>query len=86
MRLLSLAAAFLIAMWTIGELWAALRALWSAPSAAAVGTAVAYLALFLAAFTYLGFWVYAADRAAGAVRRRIGLYERILTRRGSRHA
>lgn len=86
MRLLSMAGAFVLAMWAIGDGWPALRALWAAPSAAAAGAVAAYAAVLLAALTYLGYWVYAADRAAGKVRRPIRLYERILTRRGSGHA
>lgn len=86
MRLLSMVGAFALAMWAIGDGWAALRAAWVAPSAAAAAAVAGYAAVLLAALTYLGFWVYAADRAAGRVRRPIGLYERILTRRGSGHA
>lgn len=81
MKLLSIAAAFILAMWAIGAGWASLRAVWDAPSAAGAGDTALYAAVFLAAFVYLGFWVYAADRAAGKVQRTIGLYERILRRR-----
>lgn len=40
-----------------------------------------YLAVFLVTFLYLGFGIYAAERSAGKVRTRIGLYEHILARR-----
>lgn len=81
-----MAGAFILAMWAISEGWAALRALWASPTAAGGAAVAAYAAVFLAAFVYLAFWVYAADRAAGKVRRPIGLYERILNRRGPGHA
>ena len=84
MRLLSVAGAFILAMWAIGAEWAAARAVWAVPSAAGAAGAGLYAALFLAAFIYLGFWVYAADREAGKVRRTIGVYERILRRKDSR--
>lgn len=78
--------AFIVAMWAVGGGWAALRGVWSSPTAAGGAAVAAYTAAFLAAFIYLAFWVYAADRAAGKVRRPIGLYERILNRRGPGHA
>lgn len=84
MRLLSVAGAFILAMWAIGAGWTAARAVWEAPSAARAAGAALYAAVFLGAFVYLGFWVYAADRAAGKVRRTIGVYERILRRKDSR--
>jgi hypothetical protein len=78
MRVLSMGAAFVVALVSLSGGWAALQAAWAAPTAAALGRVVAYTVVFAAAFLYLGFWVYAADRAAGKVRRRIGLYERFL--------
>jgi len=84
--LLSIVLAFGVAMWALGAGWAALRAAWSHPSPAGLAALAAYTAVFLAAFLYLGFWAYAADRSAGKVRRPIGLYERILTRRDRRDA
>ncbi len=69
---------FLVAMWALAAGWAALRQTWQAPTPAGLGQALLYAAVFAASFLYLGFWVYAWDRAAGRVRRRIGLYERFL--------
>jgi hypothetical protein len=76
--------AFAAAIWAIGEGWAALREAWDAPTGSHVAAVLGYLAVFIAAFVYLGFGVYAADRAAGKVRRPIGLYERLLARRPGR--
>ncbi len=81
MRLLTIAAAFVAALVSLQAGWAALRAAWAVPTAGALGRVLVYAAVFAAAFLYLGFWVYAADRAAGRVRRRIGLYERFLAGR-----
>jgi hypothetical protein len=78
--------AFAAAMWAVGDGWAALRAAWAAPSGPHLAAVVGYLAVFAAAFIYLGFGVYAADRAAGKVRRPIGLYERLLARTPGREA
>lgn len=73
--------AFGAAIWAIGEGWAALLAAWPAPTWPGVAAVLGYLVVFLIAFLYLGFGVYAADRAAGKVRTRIGVYERILAKR-----
>jgi hypothetical protein len=72
--------AFAAAMWAVGDGWAALRAAWAAPTGPHLAAVLGYLAVFTAAFAYLGFGVYAADRAAGKVRRTIGLFERLLAR------
>ena len=74
--------AFGAAVWAIGEGWAALRQTWAAPTWVGLAAVAWYLTVFFAAFLYLGFGIYAAERAAGKVRRRIRLYERILARRG----
>lgn len=71
---------FAVAIWAISAGWAALRSTWAAPSTAGLAATLGYVAVFAAAFLYLGFWLYAADRAAGRVRRQIGLYERFLRR------
>jgi hypothetical protein len=73
--------AFGAAIWAIGDGWAALRETWTAPTWTGVASVLAYLAVFVAAFLYVGFTVYAADRAAGRVRRPIRLYEGILAKR-----
>lgn len=76
MRTLSIVAALVVALWAVGRGWTAL-------GAGALAAAALYGVVFAAAFLYLGFWMYAADRAAGKVRRRIGLYERWLSHRES---
>ncbi len=70
--------AFAVAIWSLSAGWAALRQTWFAPEAAGVAATLLYAGLFASAFLFLGYWSYAADRAAGRVRRRIGLYERFL--------
>lgn len=74
-------AAFLVALVSMSAGWAALRDTWQAPTAAGLAQSLAYAAVFVASFLYLGFWVYAWDRAAGRVKRTIGLYERFLRNR-----
>lgn len=78
MKTLGFLLAFAVAVWSLSAGWTAWRAAWALPTTAAMVWTALYAALFLAAFLYLGFWLYAADRAAGRVRRRIGLYERFL--------
>ena len=73
--------AFGAAIWAIEDGWAALLGTWARPTWGGAVSVLSYLAVFLAAFLYLGFGVYAAERAAGKVRTRIGLYERLLARR-----
>ncbi len=78
MKLIAYLAAFTVAIWSLSRGWAALRQTWFAPEAAGVAATLLYAGLFASAFLFLGYWSYAADRAAGRVRRRIGLYERFL--------
>ncbi len=78
MKQLGFLAVFFIALWSLSAGWGALRATWRSPDAAGFIETLAYAAVFAASFLYLGFWVYAWDRAAGRVKRTIGLYERIL--------
>lgn len=75
MKTLGFLLAFAIAIWSLSAGWASLRTTWALPTTAGLVWTTVYAALFLTAFLYLGFWLYAADRAAGRVRRRIGLYE-----------
>ncbi len=75
---LAFLAAFLLAMVSLAAGWAVLRAVWQAPTVAGWLQTVGYAAVFAVSFLYLGFWVYAWDRAAGRVKRHIGLYERFL--------
>ncbi len=81
MKTLSMWLAFAVAMWAIGSGWAALRAAWSRPSPDAVAVTTAHAVVLVGALLYLGYWIYAADRAAGKVRRPIALYEWLLKRR-----
>ncbi len=77
-RALTFFAAFILAIWALGAGWGRFLRAWETPTAAAwLGTA-GYAVVFVAALLYLGFWLYAQDRAAGRVRRRIGLYEKVL--------
>jgi hypothetical protein len=71
-------AAFLVAMVSLAAGWAALRAAWQTPTVAGWLQTVTYAAVFTVSFLYLGFWLYVWDRAAGRVKRHIGLYERFL--------
>jgi len=73
--------AFGAAIWAIGEGWTALVETWARPTGIGIAAVLGYLVVFLIAFLYIGFGIYATDRVAGKVRRRIGLYERILTKR-----
>jgi len=79
--MLSIVVAFVVAIWAVGTGWGALQATWAHPSPGGGLRMASYAVIFLAAFLYLGFWVYAADRGAGKVHRRIAIYERILKRR-----
>lgn len=78
MKALGYFVAFAVAIWSLSAGWASLRRTWVAPDAAGMIVTLVYAAVFLGAFLYLGFLSYAADRAAGRVRRRIGFYERFL--------
>ena len=79
-RLAGSLAAFAVAVWAVHAGWTQLRVVWDTPTPAGWVAVVGYLLVFLAAFLYLGFWQYAADRAAGRVRRPLGLYERFYRR------
>lgn len=78
MKALAVVAVFLVAMWALAAGWAALRQTWGTPTPEGVVYTLAYTAVFAASFLYLGYWVYAWDRAAGRVKRTIRLYERFL--------
>lgn len=75
MRAFGYLVAFAVAIWSLSAGYASLRETWQAPQPAGIITTLLYASLFVAAFLYLGYWSYAAERAAGRVRRRIGLYE-----------
>ncbi|HEV8353414.1 MAG TPA: hypothetical protein VGR24_04370 [bacterium] len=78
LRLAGFLGAFAAAIWALNAGWTSFRSTWETPSPGGWALTLGYLAVFLAAFLYVGFQQYAADRAAGRVRRRIGLYERLL--------
>ncbi len=75
LRSLGFLGAFAVAIWSLATGWAAFRAAWGAPTSAGYAATLGYLVIFLGSFLYLGFRLYVADRAAGRVQRRIGLYE-----------
>jgi|GEM_PF-493853 hypothetical protein len=77
--------AFVGAVLALPEAWSGWRAVVQTGSPGAWVRAVGWSALLLAAFLGAGLVMYAADRRAGRLRRRIGVYERILARgeRGS---
>lgn len=72
--------AFAVAIYTFSGLWGAVRGAWEGrpmlPPAAFLGL----VATFLLSLGYVAFVVYAADRAAGKVRRPIALFDRLLDR------
>ena len=80
MKVVGFLAAFGVAIWSLATGWAAFRATWAQPTPAGYSATLGYAAVFVASFLVLGFWLYSADRAAGRVQRRIGLYEWILRR------
>ncbi len=80
-RVVGFLGAFAVAIWSLSTGWAALQATWAVPTPTGAFTALAYFALFVVSILFLGFWQYAADRAAGRVQRRIGVYEWVLRRK-----
>lgn len=73
--------AFLVAILSLAAGWGAVQFAWQTSSLGAWLYAVGFAVVFAASFLYLGFWIYAWDRAAGRVKRQIGLYERFLGRK-----
>ncbi len=82
MRALRFLAGFAVAVASLHETWQALRAAWLDPRLERWVTAAAWVALVVASAGWAGLVVYAADRRAGRVRRRVGVYERALARGG----
>ncbi|MDR5708341.1 MAG: hypothetical protein QN172_00180 [Armatimonadota bacterium] len=82
--------AFAAAVLALPEAWSGWRMAIHQADPGAWARAVGWSALVVGALLGAGLVMYAADRRAGRVRRRIGLYERILSRvvgeRGSAHA
>jgi hypothetical protein len=69
---------FGVAMLSLAAGWGALEVAWQTPTLAACLSTLGFTVVFVASFLYLGFWVYAWDRAAGRVKREIAFYERFL--------
>lgn len=76
MKILGYLGAFAVGIWAMSDGWASLRATWQSPDVSGALATLGYLGVFVAAFLYLGYWIYAADRAAGRIQRPIKLYER----------
>jgi hypothetical protein len=74
--------AFALAVYTFSELWGALRSAWAGRPTVPPGPFLFLVAVFLASLGYLTVALYAAEARAGRVRRRIGLFDRLLTRLG----
>lgn len=73
-------AAFAVAVYTFSALWGAVRGAWEGRPTVPPGAFLGLVALFLGSLAYLAFVVYAAENAAGRVRRRIRLFDRFLDR------
>jgi hypothetical protein len=74
-------ASFGVAMVSLAAAWGALQVAWQTPTLAACLYTLGFTVVFVVSFLYLGFWVYAWDRAAGRVKREIAFYERFLQRK-----
>ena len=74
-------ASFGVAMVSLAAGWGALQVAWQTPTLAAFLYTMGFTVVFVVSFLYLGFWVYAWDRAAGRVKREIAFYERFLQRK-----
>lgn len=72
--------AFGVAVYTFSELWGAFSGAWQGRPTLGPAALLVVLAGFLASLTALGYMIYATDRAAGRVRRRIAVFDRILDR------
>lgn len=80
MRTLLSWVAFVVAIYTFSGLWGAVRGAWEGRPAVPPSAFLGLVATFLLSLGYVAFVVYAADRAAGKVRRPIGFFDRILDR------
>lgn len=76
--------AFAVAIYTFSGLWGAVRGAWEGRPMVPPAAFLGLVATFLLSLGYVAFVVYAADRAAGKVRRPIALFDRLLGR--GRHA
>jgi len=73
-------AAFAAAVYTFSALWGAVRGAWEGHPTLPPGPFLTHVVILLGSLGYLAFVIYAADRAAGRVRRRIGAFDRLLDR------
>ena len=80
MRTLLSWAAFAVAIYAFSGLWGAVRGAWEGRPAVPPAAFLGLIAAFLLSLGYVAFVVYAADRAAGKVRRPITFFDRILDR------
>ena len=80
MRTLFSWAAFAVAVYTFSALWGAFRGAWEGKPTTPPEAFLGLVAAFLFSLGYMAFVVYAAERAAGKVRRPIALFDRILHR------
>jgi hypothetical protein len=80
MRTLLSWAAFAAAVYAFSGLWAAFRSAFQGRPATPPGAFLGLVVLFVLSLGYLAFVIYAADRGAGRVRRRIAFFDRILDR------
>jgi hypothetical protein len=81
--------AFAAAIVSFSRLWQGVRAALDGARLYGSLEALGWMTLFLGSMTTLALLIYAADRAAGRVRRPVALFDRILDRRrseGSRRA
>ncbi len=82
MRTLLSWAAFAVAIYTFSRLWGAVRGAWEGHPPVPPAAFLGLVAAFVLSLGYVAFVVYAADRAAGKVRRPIALFDRLLDRGG----
>jgi hypothetical protein len=72
--------AFGAAIASFSRLWQGVRAVLDGARLYGSAEALGWMAVFLGSMAYLAFMIYAADRAAGRVRRPMALFDRLLDR------
>jgi len=70
--------AFAVAIYTFSGLWGAVRGVWEGRPMVPPAAFLGLVTTFLLSLGYVAFVVYAADRAAGKVRRHIAFFDRFL--------
>jgi hypothetical protein len=79
-------AIFGMAVVSFSRLWQGVRGALEGQRLYGPVEALLWMGLFLSSLGYLAFVIYAADRAAGRAKRRIGVFDRLIDRRRpSRH-